>query len=56
MKTNRKTETTWKCVRRVADYCHAILKTTNGEVSTLAHLKPLESNSRAQYNTVPLLR
>ena len=24
-----KTETTWRCVRRVADSCHAILKTTN---------------------------
>ena len=31
-----KTETTWRCVRRVADSCHAILKTTNDEVSTLA--------------------
>ena len=31
-----KTETTWRCVRRVADYCHAILKTANDEVSTLA--------------------
>ena len=30
-----KTETTWRCVRRVADSCHAILKTTNDEVSTL---------------------
>ena len=30
------TETTWRCVRRVADSCHAILKTTNDEVSTLA--------------------
>ena len=31
-----KTETTWRCVRRVADHCHTILKTTNDEVSTLA--------------------
>ena len=31
-----KTEATWRCVRRVADSCHAILKTTNDEVSTLA--------------------
>ena len=31
-----KTETTWRCIRRVADSCHAILKTTNDEVSTLA--------------------
>ena len=31
-----KTETTWRCDRRVADSCHAILKTTNDEVSTLA--------------------
>ena len=31
-----KTETTWRCVRRVDDSCHAILKTTNNEVSTLA--------------------
>ena len=30
-----KTETTWRCVKRVADSYHAILKTTN-EVSTLA--------------------
>ena len=30
-----KTET-WRCVRRVTDSCHAILKTTNYEVSTLA--------------------
>ena len=31
-----KTETTLRCIRRVADSCHAILKTTNDEVSTLA--------------------
>ena len=35
MKTS-KTETTWRCVRRVADYCHVILKTTNDALSTLA--------------------
>ena len=34
--SSMKTETTWICVRRVADSCHAILKTTNDEVSTLA--------------------
>ena len=34
MKTNRKLK--WICVRRVADSCHAIHKTTNDEVSTLA--------------------
>ena len=31
-----KTETTRRCVRRVADYCHAILKTRNDALSTLA--------------------
>ena len=31
-----KTETTRRCVRRVADYCHAILKTTSDVISTLA--------------------
>ena len=31
-----KTETTSRCVRQVSDYCHAILKITNDEVSTLA--------------------
>ena len=31
-----KTETTWRCVRRVADHCHTILKTTNDEVSCQA--------------------
>ena len=33
---NSKTETQWRCIRRVADSCHVILKTTNDEVSTLA--------------------
>ena len=32
-----KYETTWRCVRRVADSCNAILKTTNDEVSTPAN-------------------
>ena len=40
------TETTWRCVRRVADSCHAIFKTTNDEVSTIANLLtyPLHPN------------
>ena len=35
-KKKSKTETTWRCVRRVADSCHAIRNATNDEVSTLA--------------------
>ena len=34
--SSMKTETTWRCVRRVADHCHEILKTTNDKVSPLA--------------------
>ena len=39
-----KTETTWRCIRRVADSYHAILKTINDDVSTLAkpHNHPSE--------------
>ena len=34
-----KLKQTWRCVRRVADSCHAILQTTNDEVYTfLLHL------------------
>ena len=38
-----KTETTWRCIRRVADSYHVILKTTKDEVSTLA--KPHNNSS-----------
>ena len=44
-----KTQTTWICARRVADSCHAILKTSNGEVSTLAKPHNHPSDKTAVY-------
>ena len=46
-----KTETIWRCVKRVADYCHEILKTTNDKVSTLAkpHNHPSDMTDQIRF-------
>ena len=53
---NFASEATCRCVRRVADSCHAILKITNDEVSTLAkpHNHPSDKTAVEIENVVKL--